>query len=132
MRVNYRIGMVLDGKVTGIQPYGAFVALDDKTQGLIHISECRHGFIDDIRSYLKVGQRVSRYAAVEEFVVPFRVFRLIVCCAQKHITVAVDVVHVPVCAFVRWFCAPSALSPTTVGDAVTDEQYAFTTCVEAE
>ena len=55
MRVNYRIGMVLDGKVTGIQPYGAFVALDDKTQGLIHISECRHGFIDDIRSYLKVG-----------------------------------------------------------------------------
>ena len=57
--MNYRIGMVLDGKVTGIQPYGAFVALDDKTQGLIHISECRHGFIDDIRSYLKVGQRVK-------------------------------------------------------------------------
>lgn len=57
--MNYRIGMVLDGKVTGIQPYGAFVALDDKTQGLIHISECRHGFIDDIRSYLNVGQRVK-------------------------------------------------------------------------
>ncbi|SEM95483.1 general stress protein 13 [Ligilactobacillus sp. WC1T17] len=56
--MNYRIGMVLDGKVTGIQPYGAFVALDDKTQGLIHISECRHGFIDDIHSYLKIGQRV--------------------------------------------------------------------------
>ena len=35
----YELGDVLTGKVTGIQPYGAFVALDDNTQGLVHISE---------------------------------------------------------------------------------------------
>ena len=42
MEIAYRIGMVLEGYVTGIQPYGAFVALDEETQGLIHISECHH------------------------------------------------------------------------------------------
>lgn len=58
MEIEYRIGMVLEGKVTGIQPYGAFVELDENTQGLIHISECHHGFVDDIQKYLKVGQKV--------------------------------------------------------------------------
>jgi len=33
----YELGDVLTGKVTGIQPYGAFVALDDNTQGLVHM-----------------------------------------------------------------------------------------------
>ena len=32
----YHIGQKLCGRVTGIQPYGAFVLLDDHTQGLIH------------------------------------------------------------------------------------------------
>lgn len=57
--MNYRTGMVLEGKVTGIQPYGAFVALDDSTQGLIHISECHNGYVEDIHHYLKVGQKVK-------------------------------------------------------------------------
>ncbi len=49
MEIAYRIGMVLEGYVTGIQPYGAFVALDEETQGLIHISEGHHVFVDDIQ-----------------------------------------------------------------------------------
>ena len=57
--MDYRIGMVLTGRVTGIQPYGAFVLLDDNTQGLIHISELKHGFISDVGDYLKVGQMVK-------------------------------------------------------------------------
>lgn len=55
----YRIGQVITGRVTGIQPYGAFVALDEYTQGLIHISECHHGFVDDVSKFLSVGQEVS-------------------------------------------------------------------------
>ncbi|MBQ1488341.1 MAG: S1 RNA-binding domain-containing protein, partial [Lachnospiraceae bacterium] len=35
----YQIGQTVEGKVTGIQPYGAFVMLDRHTSGLIHISE---------------------------------------------------------------------------------------------
>lgn len=56
---DYRIGQVITGQVTGIQPYGAFVALDEQTQGLIHISECHHGFVDDVAKFLKVGQEVT-------------------------------------------------------------------------
>lgn len=56
--MRYRIGMVIDGIVTGIQPYGAFVALDSDTQGLIHISECHHGFVSDVGEFLKVGDHV--------------------------------------------------------------------------
>lgn len=52
-------GNILTGKVTGIQPYGAFVALDDQTQGLVHISEITHGFVKDINDYLKVGDEVK-------------------------------------------------------------------------
>ena len=48
-------GSILTGKVTGIQPYGAFVALDDNTQGLVHISEITHGYVKDINDHLKVG-----------------------------------------------------------------------------
>ena len=39
MTKKYEVGEELSGKVTGIQPYGAFVALDEETQGLVHISE---------------------------------------------------------------------------------------------
>ena len=38
----------MEGKETGIQAYGAFVSLDAQTQGLIHISECHHGYVDNI------------------------------------------------------------------------------------
>ncbi|OCA87578.1 RNA-binding protein S1 [Bacillus sp. FJAT-27225] len=52
-------GSVLTGKVTGIQPYGAFVALDGNTQGLVHISEITHGYVKDINDFLKVGDEVN-------------------------------------------------------------------------
>lgn len=55
----YEVGEVLKGKVTGIQPYGAFVALDEHTQGLVHISEITYGFVKDIADFLKVGQEVE-------------------------------------------------------------------------
>jgi general stress protein 13 len=52
-------GSILTGKVTGIQPYGAFVAIDDNTQGLVHISEITHGFVKDINDHLKVGDEIQ-------------------------------------------------------------------------
>jgi general stress protein 13 len=52
-------GSVLTGKVTGIQPYGAFIALDENTQGLVHISEITHGYVKDINDHLKVGDEVN-------------------------------------------------------------------------
>lgn len=52
-------GQVLEGKVTGIQPYGAFVALDEEVQGLVHISEVTHGFVKDINEHLNIGDEVK-------------------------------------------------------------------------
>ncbi|MGX7197010.1 CvfD/Ygs/GSP13 family RNA-binding post-transcriptional regulator [Enterococcus olivae] len=53
--MTYKIGEILEGKVTGIQPYGAFVSLDEETQGLIHVSEIQSGFTKNIHDALQVG-----------------------------------------------------------------------------
>jgi len=59
MDKKYKVGEVLTGKVTGIQPYGAFVSLDEDTQGLVHISEITYGFVKDVNDYLKVGDEIK-------------------------------------------------------------------------
>ncbi|WP_146553411.1 S1 domain-containing post-transcriptional regulator GSP13 [Rummeliibacillus sp. SL167] len=59
MAKKYEVGDVLTGKVTGIQPYGAFVALDETTQGLVHISEITYGFVKNITDFLNVGDVVQ-------------------------------------------------------------------------
>lgn len=59
MSEKIEVGSVIAGKVTGVQPYGAFVSLDENTQGLVHISEVTHGFVKDINEHLKVGDEVN-------------------------------------------------------------------------
>jgi general stress protein 13 len=59
MSEKIEVGSILTGKVTGIQPYGAFVALDENTQGLVHISEITHGYVKDVNEHLKVGDEVK-------------------------------------------------------------------------
>lgn len=57
--MEYKIGMILDGTITGLQPYGAFVSLSDEVQGLIHVSEVQAGYTKNIHSLLTVGQKVQ-------------------------------------------------------------------------
>lgn len=57
--MEYKIGQRLKGKVTGIQPYGVFVSLDKETQGLVHISEIKHGYIKHIEDAVKVDDEVD-------------------------------------------------------------------------
>ncbi|MET3576944.1 S1 domain-containing post-transcriptional regulator GSP13 [Bhargavaea ullalensis] len=59
MAGKYKKGDVVKGKVAGIQPYGAFIALDKDTQGLVHISEITYGFVRDVNDYLSAGQEVE-------------------------------------------------------------------------
>lgn len=56
--MKYKIGDIVEGKITGIQAYGAFVALDDDTSGLIHISEISDGYVKDITRFVRVGDTV--------------------------------------------------------------------------
>lgn len=53
------VGQQITGKVTGIQPYGAFVSIGENIQGLVHISEITHGFVKDINDHLSVGDSVT-------------------------------------------------------------------------
>ncbi|MFB5664264.1 S1 domain-containing post-transcriptional regulator GSP13 [Alteribacillus sp. HJP-4] len=55
----YEVGSIVEGKVTGIKPFGAFVALDENKQGLVHISEVAHGYVKDINDALTVGDQVK-------------------------------------------------------------------------
>lgn len=57
--MHYKPGMIIDGVITGIQPYGAFVAFDDDTIGLIHISEISDGFVKDVNQFVHVKDRVK-------------------------------------------------------------------------
>lgn len=59
MTDKFEAGQILEGKVKGIQPYGAFVALNDEIQGLVHISEVTHGFVKDIHEHLTIGDDVK-------------------------------------------------------------------------
>lgn len=59
MSVNLEVGSVVEGKVTGLKPFGAFVALTEDKQGLVHISEVAHGFVKDINDVLNVGDEVK-------------------------------------------------------------------------
>lgn len=54
-----KIGDKLEGTITGIRPYGAFVQLADGSTGLVHISEIKTGFIDNIYDELAVDDRVQ-------------------------------------------------------------------------
>lgn len=56
--MGYKIGEIVEGKVTGIQPYGAFVLMDRNVNGLIHISEISDGYVKDINRYIHVGDTV--------------------------------------------------------------------------
>ncbi|MGT2868037.1 S1 RNA-binding domain-containing protein [Streptococcus dysgalactiae subsp. equisimilis] len=63
-----KIGDKLHGTITGIKPYGAFVALENGTTGLIHISEIKTGFIDNINQLLTIGDKVLvQVVDVDEF-----------------------------------------------------------------
>ena len=68
MTTNYKIGDVLTGTITGIQSYGVFVSLDEKTQGLIHISECKHGYMENLQEFVKVGDVIqAKIIDIDEF-----------------------------------------------------------------
>ena len=53
------VGEILEGKVTGITKFGAFVSLPDGSSGLVHISEIANTFVNDVHDYVSEGQTVK-------------------------------------------------------------------------
>ncbi len=48
------VGSIVEGRVTAITKFGAFVELPGKRSGLVHISEVSDSFVRDVNDFLKV------------------------------------------------------------------------------
>ncbi|MDC3414856.1 S1 domain-containing RNA-binding protein [Aquibacillus sp. 3ASR75-11] len=57
--MSIEVGSKLQGKVTGITNFGAFVALPGGSTGLVHISEVADNYVKDINEHLSVGDEVK-------------------------------------------------------------------------
>lgn len=53
------IGEILEGKITGLTKFGAFVQLAENKTGLIHISEIAPVFVKEITDFVQEGQIVK-------------------------------------------------------------------------
>lgn len=58
-RMELQVGSIVEGKVTSITKFGAFVALEGGRSGLVHISEIANTFVNDVHDYLQEGQTVK-------------------------------------------------------------------------
>ncbi len=56
---NYPVGAIVEGKVTKLVPFGAFVELGDGIEGLVHISEMAKGHVDVPSQVTNVGEAVQ-------------------------------------------------------------------------
>ena len=52
-------GSIVEGKVTRITNFGAFVELEEGKVGLIHISEVADVYVNDVRDFLSEGDTVQ-------------------------------------------------------------------------
>lgn len=59
MFMTIEVGSILEGVVTGITNFGAFVELPGGVTGLVHISEVADAYVKDVRDYLKDQDRVK-------------------------------------------------------------------------
>ncbi len=57
--MSIQVGCIVEGLITGITDFGAFVELGEGKTGLVHISEVAHSYVKDIHNYLKVDEKVK-------------------------------------------------------------------------
>jgi len=53
------VGEIVEGTVSDIMNYGAFVKLENGKTGLVHISEVSNDYVEDIHQVLKSGDKVK-------------------------------------------------------------------------
>ena len=56
---NYEVGQIVKGVVTGIENYGIFVNVDEKYNGLIHISEVSDKYVKNIEDYVNIDEKIK-------------------------------------------------------------------------
>lgn len=53
------VGQIVEGKVTGITNFGAFIELPNGQTGLVHISEVADEYVKDVNQFLKQNDLVK-------------------------------------------------------------------------
>ncbi len=53
------VGQIIEGTVTGITNFGAFVQLPEGKNGLVHISEISHDYVEKVSDYLKRNEKIK-------------------------------------------------------------------------
>ena len=53
------VGKILEGKISGVTKFGAFVTLPNGETGMVHISEVAPTFVNEINDFVKVGDTVK-------------------------------------------------------------------------
>lgn len=59
MAADLNLGDIVEAEITRITDFGAFVKINGRNSGLIHISQISDSFVKDVSKYLKVGDRVK-------------------------------------------------------------------------
>ena len=57
--MSLEVGAIIEGEVTGITNFGAFVQLPEGKVGLIHISEVSNVYVKDVHDFLKEHDKVK-------------------------------------------------------------------------
>lgn len=57
--MSIEVGSKLEGKITGITRFGAFVLLPGGVTGLVHISEISDSYVKDIHDHLQINDEVT-------------------------------------------------------------------------
>ncbi|ADL11653.1 S1 RNA-binding domain-containing protein [Acetohalobium arabaticum] len=57
--MSVEVGSVVEGKVSGITNFGAFVELSGGETGLIHISEIADTYVKDVNDYLEMNEEIE-------------------------------------------------------------------------
>ena len=57
--MSLEVGQIVEGKVTGITHFGAFIELSSGQTGLVHISEVADGYVKDVNEFLKLNDMVK-------------------------------------------------------------------------
>ena len=52
-------GTIVEGKVVRVKPFGAIVACENGSQGLVHISQIANNFVQNITDHVNVGDTVK-------------------------------------------------------------------------
>jgi len=57
--MSIEVNSIVEGKVVKIKPFGAIVLIDNKVQGLVHISHISLNYVKDINDHISVGDAVT-------------------------------------------------------------------------